>query len=45
MVESSIHFLIRFFDGMHIDIHFIRYLYLSMFDTRPPDVLHSKAIL
>ena len=45
VLTDSCNFLIRFFDGMHIDIHFIRYLYLSMFDTRPPDVLHSKAIL
>lgn len=45
ILTDSCNFLIRFFDKMHVDIHFLRYLYLSMFDARPPDVLHSKQIL
>lgn len=44
VLTDSCNLLIRFFDGMYIDIHFIRYLYLAMFDARPPDVLHSQAI-
>lgn len=44
-MTDSCNLLIRVFDKMHVDIHFLRYLYLSMFDGRPPDVLHSKQIL
>jgi len=41
LITDACNVIIRVFDGMNIDIHFVRYLQLSLFSGRPADVLHS----
>ena len=45
VLTDTCNFLIKFFDKLSVDIHFIRYLYLALFSSRPPDILHQKTIL
>jgi len=44
VVTDFIDYSIKIGDYVNLDIHFLRYFYLALFENRKPDLLHNKII-